>query len=129
MFREKPRMMISTCVLDSAHLRLSLSGCQRLQEWENSKKRQDAQLDRLEKGVGSLADMARGMQVGILPQRRGQGLKSKRKQARGVPCIDCDFVPTAAGVYAQESVMSIWIIGDPPAGVQCHLGPVTHQGS
>ncbi|KIZ06618.1 Syntaxin-72 [Monoraphidium neglectum] len=31
-------------------------------EWENSKKRQDAQLDRLEKGVGSLADMARGMQ-------------------------------------------------------------------
>lgn len=32
------------------------------QEWENSKKRQDAQLDRLEKGVGSLADMARGMQ-------------------------------------------------------------------
>ncbi|KAI8464827.1 MAG: Qc-snare protein, SYP7-family [Monoraphidium minutum] len=32
------------------------------QEWENSKKRQDAQMDRLEKGVGGLADMARGMQ-------------------------------------------------------------------
>jgi hypothetical protein len=31
-------------------------------EWEQSKKRQDAQLERLERGVGSLADMARGMQ-------------------------------------------------------------------
>ena len=33
-----------------------------LQDWEQSKKRQDAQLDRIERGVGTLADMAKGMQ-------------------------------------------------------------------
>jgi len=34
-----------------------------LQEWEYAKKRQDMQLDRIERGVGTLADMAKGMQV------------------------------------------------------------------
>lgn len=32
------------------------------QEWEYAKKRQDAQLDRIEKGVGTLGDMAKSMQ-------------------------------------------------------------------
>jgi hypothetical protein len=35
----------------------------RLQEWQASKRKQDAQLDRVERGVGNLAEMARGMQV------------------------------------------------------------------
>jgi hypothetical protein len=35
------------------------------QEWEASKKRQDSQLDKLEAGLGGLADMARGMQEEI----------------------------------------------------------------
>lgn len=34
-----------------------------LQEWEYAKVRQDAQLERIERGVGTLADMAKGMQV------------------------------------------------------------------
>lgn len=33
------------------------------QDWEHSKRRQDAQLERVERGVGTLADMARSMQV------------------------------------------------------------------
>lgn len=33
------------------------------QAWEVAKKRQDAQLERIERGVGNLGDMARGMQV------------------------------------------------------------------
>ena len=37
--------------------------CWLAQEWEVSKKRQEAQLDRVERGVGTLADMARGMQA------------------------------------------------------------------
>jgi DNA repair exonuclease SbcCD ATPase subunit len=32
-------------------------------EWEQARKRQDAQLERLERGVGTLGEMARGMQV------------------------------------------------------------------
>ena len=36
------------------------------QEWEASKKRQDVHIDRIEKGVGSLADMAHGMRVGAM---------------------------------------------------------------
>jgi hypothetical protein len=35
----------------------------RLQEWEYAKVRQDAQLERIERGVGTLGDMAKGMQV------------------------------------------------------------------
>lgn len=34
-----------------------------LQEWEYAKVRQDAQLERIERGVGTLGDMAKGMQV------------------------------------------------------------------
>lgn len=34
----------------------------RPQEWEYAKMRQDAQLDRIEKGVGTLGEMAKGMQ-------------------------------------------------------------------
>lgn len=33
------------------------------QEWEYAKVRQDAQLERIERGVGTLGDMAKGMQV------------------------------------------------------------------
>jgi hypothetical protein len=43
----------------SPHLHFILSP----QDWQNSKLRQDAQLDRLEKGVATLNDMAKGMQV------------------------------------------------------------------
>lgn len=35
-----------------------------LQEWQYAKVRQDAQLERIEKGVSTLGDMAKGMQVG-----------------------------------------------------------------
>jgi hypothetical protein len=31
-------------------------------EWEHAKRKQDAQLDRIEKGISTLGDMARGMQ-------------------------------------------------------------------
>ena len=31
-------------------------------EWEYAKKKQDAQLDRIERGVDTLSDMAKGMQ-------------------------------------------------------------------
>jgi len=33
-----------------------------VQEWEYAKVRQDAQLERIERGVGTLGDMAKGMQ-------------------------------------------------------------------
>lgn len=44
-----------------------------LQEWQYSKVRQDAQLERIEKGVSTLGDMAKGMQVSGSSQR---GLQS-----------------------------------------------------
>ncbi len=31
-------------------------------EWDHAKRKQDAQLDRIEKGISTLGDMARGMQ-------------------------------------------------------------------
>ena len=33
-----------------------------LQEWQYAKVRQDAQLERIERGIGTLGDMAKGMQ-------------------------------------------------------------------
>lgn len=41
---------------------LASSSTYALQEWEYAKVRQDAQLERIERGIGTLGDMARGMQ-------------------------------------------------------------------
>ncbi|GBF90690.1 hypothetical protein Rsub_02990 [Raphidocelis subcapitata] len=91
------------------------------QEWEHSKRRQDAQLERMERGVGTLADMARSMQEELDRQspvvedidrqlnRVTSKLKSNNAKLRGLVlqmrsrrnfCIDIILVCVVLGIIA-----------------------------
>ncbi len=110
----RPIWLILPCMLlHSYHPPSHLS---RLQEWEYAKVRQDAQLERIERGIGTLGDMAKGMQEELDKQNpviddidtqlnkvTGQ-LKTNNAKLKGlITQVSCGHVLLAACMFTLHS--------------------------